>query len=438
MNQNQVIQFLIFLVGLMSGILLECRVFNAYRLAATSAPTVATLPVVAISNPADSTPKSDTQVQTDLPIIEISKPVFDFGTAERGDLLEHEFVITNAGKAPLLIEKAQPTCGCTTVQSPSKAIEPGQQAGLKAVFDTRGRLGSQNSTIIVKSNDPHATSVRLSIVGKVVSRIVAEPSTVDFGRILPGQPSNLRQVNVRSVDGLKFKIVRTEVSHSGLSLDVTETIAQESFDLAVSLKPETPDGLFKGWVKVHTDHPGNYREFVIPVNARSGTSGPIMVGDEVVIHGPTIGGGSADLKDLRGHVVVLVFWASWCGHCEKELPTLVQLYRDFGSRGAAILGVNVDTDSAKAEAAVSKLQLPWPNIHYSSDQEPGTPNPLIEKYQVKGIPAVYLIDRNGRVQSIGLRGPGLKARVEQLLNSKSVATNGPTQAEREDDVKSKQ
>lgn len=414
MQQLSVVtQGLVFLVGLMAGILLESRVFHAFRITeSTSSPAVAAATVaMPSSGPAKPT--------LEYPTIQIADPVFDFGTAERGDKVEHAFPIRNVGKATLVIEQILPSCGCTTAGLDQKRIEPGQSVDLKVVLDLKGRIGPQNNTIVIKSNDPHAAGVRLTVLGKAISRIVSAPEVLDFGRITSDAPAQV--ASVQSVDGLKFQVLRTEVSDSGILVaNVDETVASTQYSVSIDFQQRPAEGAFRGWVKVLTDHPGAYKEIVIPIRAQVGEGGAILVGDEPVIQGPILGGGTADLKDLHGQVAVVVFWASWCGHCQKEIPNLLALHNRFHSQGVSILGVNMDQETSQAESAVSKWNIPWANIHFPGEPGSKKPNPLAQKYHVNGVPAVYLVGRNGRVQSIGLRGPGLLARVEQLLKPAAI------------------
>ena len=230
------------------------------------------------------------------------------------------------------------------------------------------------------------------------------------------------QIKVRVAEGFPLKILKAETSDVGIAAQLEELAPSSSYLVSASVLPTASQGLLKGWIKLLTDHPGIYREILVPVSAYVGPGGPVLAGDELDISGPVLGGGTIDLKSLRVNVAVVVFWASWCGHCQKEIPELIELHNQYHSKGLTILGVNSDKVTDQATAAIAKWKIPWSNIHFASDAENPQPNPLMVKHQINGIPALFVIDRDGRVKWIGLRNAALKVRVEQLLRSETAVS----------------
>ena len=101
-------------------------------------------------------------------------------------------------------------------------------------------------------------------------------------------------------------------------------------------------------------------------------------------------GKKVSLKDFRGKVVFLNFWATWCASCRDEMPAMQRLYKEFGGRGFEIIGVNVKDKRPDALAFVKRLQITYP-ILFDPRGEVG------ELYGAYGMPLSYLIDRNGIV-----------------------------------------
>jgi len=103
------------------------------------------------------------------------------------------------------------------------------------------------------------------------------------------------------------------------------------------------------------------------------------------------------LKELRGTVVLLDFWASWCGPCRMELPHIEKLHREFKDKGLVVLGVNNEPPET-ARAFVKKKEYTFPTL---VDADRGVAN----RYQVTGIPAVFVIDKDGKIVAhyVGLR-----------------------------------
>jgi DsbE subfamily thiol:disulfide oxidoreductase len=101
-------------------------------------------------------------------------------------------------------------------------------------------------------------------------------------------------------------------------------------------------------------------------------------------------GKKVSLKDFRGKVVFLNFWATWCGPCREEMPAMQRLYQEFRGRGFEIIGVNVKDRRPDALAFVKQLQVTYP-ILFDPQGEAGV------LYGAFGMPLTYLIDRNGIV-----------------------------------------
>ena len=148
---------------------------------------------------------------------------------------------------------------------------------MKAVLDLKGRVGNQDSSITVKSNDPQQGNLKLSLVGNVISRVTAEPAILDFGRVLPASAAAPLQVKVQVAERFPLKILKAETSHAGMVAQLEELVPSMSYLVTASLPPTAPPGTFRGWVKLLADHPGQYREIIIPVQAYFGPGGPIMV-----------------------------------------------------------------------------------------------------------------------------------------------------------------
>jgi len=94
------------------------------------------------------------------------------------------------------------------------------------------------------------------------------------------------------------------------------------------------------------------------------------------------------LDKLRGQVVMINFWASWCVPCRQEFPLLDQMYKQYKGVGFTILGVNVEPDSKDAEAFLAKMPVSFPIL---SDKD----SAVSKLYHVEGMPSTVLVDRNG-------------------------------------------
>jgi peroxiredoxin len=130
---------------------------------------------------------------------------------------------------------------------------------------------------------------------------------------------------------------------------------------------------------------------------------------------PRLGDGEVALRELRGKIVLVNFWATWCAPCEQEMPAMQRLHDRLAPRGFELLAISVDTGDAEVEAFRSRLGLGFPIL-----RDPG--KEAAEAYQSFRYPESFLVDREGQLVAryIGERdwdAPEYVARVERLLEA---------------------
>ena len=120
------------------------------------------------------------------------------------------------------------------------------------------------------------------------------------------------------------------------------------------------------------------------------------------------------LESLRGKVVLIDFWASWCGPCRRENPNVVRVYDAYKDRGFEILGVSLDRNRDRWVKAIADDRLTWPQI---SDLR-GWQSAVARQYGVSSIPQTVLLDAEGRILARNLRGAALEQKLAQVLAGK--------------------
>lgn len=124
-------------------------------------------------------------------------------------------------------------------------------------------------------------------------------------------------------------------------------------------------------------------------------------------------GGSYALSQLRGKVVLIDFWASWCKPCRIENPNVKKVYAKYKAKGFEILGVSLDRDHAAWLKAIKDDGLPWKHVSDLGFWN----NAAAQEYGVQSIPYTVLVDREGNIIEKGLRAHDLDAKLAEILGS---------------------
>ncbi|MBN1513117.1 MAG: TlpA family protein disulfide reductase [Phycisphaerae bacterium] len=128
--------------------------------------------------------------------------------------------------------------------------------------------------------------------------------------------------------------------------------------------------------------------------------------------GTTLDGKSFKLSELKGKVVLLDFWATWCTPCLAEVPNIKKAVDRFGKDGRfVVVGISLDTSERSVKAMVERFGMNWPNLVLGPAEE----NPVAKRYGVSGIPAMFLIDADGKVVARDLRGEALQTELAKRL-----------------------
>jgi thiol-disulfide isomerase/thioredoxin len=123
-----------------------------------------------------------------------------------------------------------------------------------------------------------------------------------------------------------------------------------------------------------------------------------------------VDGTEVDVSKMKGKVVLIDFWATWCGPCVRELPTVKKAYADLHDQGFEIIGISLDNSEKKLTDFVAKNDMPW--VQFCDGK--GWKNTIAQEHGIKSIPAMWLIDKEGNLVDQNARS-GLEDKVKKYL-----------------------
>ena len=138
-----------------------------------------------------------------------------------------------------------------------------------------------------------------------------------------------------------------------------------------------------------------------------------FLGRPLPIKFTAVDGREVDLSAMKGKVVLLDFWATWCGPCVGEIPHVKEVYDKFHGQGFEVMGISFDKDKSKLEQFIKENGMPWPQYFDGK----GWQNQYGEQFDIKSIPTMWLVGKDGNLADIHAR-EGLADKVQKLLEAR--------------------
>src|SRR4051812_9231173 len=144
---------------------------------------------------------------------------------------------------------------------------------------------------------------------------------------------------------------------------------------------------------------------------KSSPAGSKFLGQSIDVRFTAIDGREVNVSQMRGKVVLIDFWASWCPPCVKEIPVIKEAYQKLHGRGFEVVGVSLDDDKKDLLAFIAKEKIDWPQFY----DPKGAEHRLAKQFEIEEIPVMWLLDKSGKLRDIDAT-ENLVEKVEKLLN----------------------
>lgn len=240
-------------------------------------------------------------------------------------------------------------------------------------------------------------------------------AAVAVGYLLNSKASGLRGASLEKATEAADETLEF-VDRFGISKDTYGTVSSMARGIGYSDAPEVAADLYEKLVPFFEK--SSDESMVARAATMMGAARRLRLMDNTIeIFGKTADGEDFAWDDYKGKVVLVDFWASWCGPCIGELPNMKKNLSAYGDKGFEIVGINMDSTREAMDKCVNDKEITWVNIVSDDEENVGWKAPMAQHYGITGIPTAILVNQEGKVVSLRARGSELDKLLEDLLGA---------------------
>jgi thiol-disulfide isomerase/thioredoxin len=261
-----------------------------------------------------------------------------------------------------------------------------------------------NSLDMLQNREPDLAAQSVELQSIADDKDAPENIRADAGLVLlqiasAGFDKERTEDSARGLSSAIAKFLETHPDDARApALKLTEAQALETFD------PDRARALYEETAKNEDKE--------ISDAAKSGLELMAMRNKPLELSFTSVDGKKVDLADLRGKVVLVDFWATWCPPCVEEVPSLVETYGKFKDKGFEIVGISLDQDKSALEKFTAENKMTWPQFFDGK----GWDNELAKRFNIQSVPTMWLLDREGKLADANPR-----SRLEQAVETALAA-----------------
>lgn len=183
--------------------------------------------------------------------IVFEEEIFNFGKIYIGEIVEYGFKFKNLGSGELIINNVKSSCGCTAALVSKNHLQKNETGEVKVKFNPGRYVGKVSKSVVVNSNDPKCSAVKLTITGEVIEEVSINPKQINFGIIRKGD-SCTRNIEIKTIPELKIEIKKVESPNPYISIKEDKKNVNDLFHYQVTVSNYDYIGKFNGIIFVYT------------------------------------------------------------------------------------------------------------------------------------------------------------------------------------------